>query len=592
VVVAWQATQNHQDNPQFPVTVSVARVASLQRTSNTVALTWSAPYTTPALNPGDGIWITSCPADPSFVGRWRVATVPDTSHLTFTQVGPDTGLVNAGTIVAVNVSLAPDVAVSSAVRTATPATVTATGSVTAGSNVITGITTTGIQAGAVSGWSNISSAAMWADLDLVAFPPDTRVVGVNLDGPNTVRVSQNAKPNTTGSHPLQFGFPWDGQATTSVTLASAYTAGPYSVLFQVGAGISLFNLADHTFSNTSTNRDTFIILSINSEHMTISFAQADSAATLTPGANDKARWAMPTATWAAALRGGGFCNPGNGQVFWAGCYVEVGQSNQFTAANLLDAPVFGSGPNDYTQLPGGVPVTQPTYPTYVYGNDPVYGNWPYLPCVSAVNAVQGWVFNRPANVISQYDVDQGNIIRLGTTWCRSMTTEYQDPTNNNTDVWTDLHSLTKRALQSGAWGSQKDRLALNAPGSGGATAPNSEGTGAVRVNADAGTGSGGLVVGDGTGALSTTILVGYTRPTPIPDSAAPGGSYYLGSDHGGALCRKDATAVTHVVAEVLSGASSSRPAAAALGTAYFDTTLGKPVWYNGTNWVNSSGVTS
>src|SRR5262249_8688240 len=136
--------------------------------------------------------------------------------------------------------------------------------------------------------------------------------------------------------------------------------------------------------------------------------------------------------------------------------------------------------------------------------------------------------------------------------------------------------------------SPKERWALDVNGN---NYSNSEGAGSVRVNASFGTGTGGLVVGDGAGIYSTTIVGGYARPTPIPDSAAPGGAYYLGSDHGGALCRKDGTAVPHVVAEVLSGATPNRPVAPAVGTAYFDTTLGKPVWYNGTNWVSSSGGT-
>jgi hypothetical protein len=37
------------------------------------------------------------------------------------------------------------------------------------------------------------------------------------------------------------------------------------------------------------------------------------------------------------------------------------------------------------------------------------------------------------------------------------------------------------------------------------------------------------------------------------------------------------------------GATGARPAGVAIGTPYFDTTLGVPCWWNGTIWVNSTG---
>lgn len=40
-----------------------------------------------------------------------------------------------------------------------------------------------------------------------------------------------------------------------------------------------------------------------------------------------------------------------------------------------------------------------------------------------------------------------------------------------------------------------------------------------------------------------------------------------------------------------SGSTSSRPTLNLLvGQFYFDTTLGYPVWYNGTNWVDATGT--
>lgn len=37
------------------------------------------------------------------------------------------------------------------------------------------------------------------------------------------------------------------------------------------------------------------------------------------------------------------------------------------------------------------------------------------------------------------------------------------------------------------------------------------------------------------------------------------------------------------------GITAARPAGAGLGASYFDTTLGVPIWWNGTIWVNSAG---
>lgn len=42
----------------------------------------------------------------------------------------------------------------------------------------------------------------------------------------------------------------------------------------------------------------------------------------------------------------------------------------------------------------------------------------------------------------------------------------------------------------------------------------------------------------------------------------------------------------------LSGTTENRPSAnLTIGMAYFDTSLGKPIWYNGSNWVDSTGST-
>lgn len=39
------------------------------------------------------------------------------------------------------------------------------------------------------------------------------------------------------------------------------------------------------------------------------------------------------------------------------------------------------------------------------------------------------------------------------------------------------------------------------------------------------------------------------------------------------------------------GTTAARPGTPVLYQQYFDTTLGYPVWWNGTNWVNATGAT-
>ena len=39
------------------------------------------------------------------------------------------------------------------------------------------------------------------------------------------------------------------------------------------------------------------------------------------------------------------------------------------------------------------------------------------------------------------------------------------------------------------------------------------------------------------------------------------------------------------------GSTADRPTTAELGQCYFDTGLNKPIWFNGTNWVDYTGAT-
>ena len=39
------------------------------------------------------------------------------------------------------------------------------------------------------------------------------------------------------------------------------------------------------------------------------------------------------------------------------------------------------------------------------------------------------------------------------------------------------------------------------------------------------------------------------------------------------------------------GSTADRPTTASIGQCYFDTDLNKPIWFNGTNWVDYTGAT-
>jgi hypothetical protein len=45
-------------------------------------------------------------------------------------------------------------------------------------------------------------------------------------------------------------------------------------------------------------------------------------------------------------------------------------------------------------------------------------------------------------------------------------------------------------------------------------------------------------------------------------------------------------------AAILNGVTGSRPGSPSTGQLYFDTTIGKPIWYDGTNWVDATGTTA
>ena len=87
---------------------------------------------------------------------------------------------------------------------------------------------------------------------------------------------------------------------------------------------------------------------------------------------------------------------------------------------------------------------------------------------------------------------------------------------------------------------------------------------------------------------------------PSPESVGLGGqrtvgglTYQVVSGTGGQLAWDAITTGTHGRRlEVLEarGVSGARPTTPNIGDPYFDTTLGIPLWYNGTNWVDATGA--
>lgn len=64
-------------------------------------------------------------------------------------------------------------------------------------------------------------------------------------------------------------------------------------------------------------------------------------------------------------------------------------------------------------------------------------------------------------------------------------------------------------------------------------------------------------------------------------------TWYLGASVTEIL---DCALDTYTVAGRTNGTTAQRPTTPDTGQMYFDTTLGYPIWYNGTDWVNASGT--
>lgn len=84
-------------------------------------------------------------------------------------------------------------------------------------------------------------------------------------------------------------------------------------------------------------------------------------------------------------------------------------------------------------------------------------------------------------------------------------------------------------------------------------------------------------------------------PTTIydPNNFSPDAAYVL-NQHKSATKRLINKICNLLPGMVVSGPTTNRPVLSANnpGAMYFDTTLGKPVWWNGTAWVDATGTSA
>lgn len=58
----------------------------------------------------------------------------------------------------------------------------------------------------------------------------------------------------------------------------------------------------------------------------------------------------------------------------------------------------------------------------------------------------------------------------------------------------------------------------------------------------------------------------------------------------GAIDADDLRTIVTELATPLNGTTAARPVVTLVGTEYFDTTLGLPIWWDGADWVNATGA--
>jgi hypothetical protein len=114
--------------------------------------------------------------------------------------------------------------------------------------------------------------------------------------------------------------------------------------------------------------------------------------------------------------------------------------------------------------------------------------------------------------------------------------------------------------------------------------------------------SGGNVTGTYMLPLSipSTVTSTYTGPLALPyvtpaqvDTPTLGQVLFQNLSKSGLLSAKDTSGTTRQIQSIQSGTTSARPATTSLdvGTGYWDTTIGKPIWWNGSVWKDATGST-
>jgi hypothetical protein len=310
---------------------------------------------------------------------------------------------------------------------------------------------------------------------------------------------------------------------------------------KVGQGITLLNCPDASFNGTS------ILLSVDGTGSVVTYAQAGANATVNSGADRVARAAIPSDAWTVAnIVGGSFYSSSNAApTVWVNPYAEGGQANAFASPNVIIAPTWSDNPSLNWVAPDGSAATG--LPLVIYGAAPGTGG-------PATNAGVG--------VVSQLDRAAGTVTRIGATAPQLFYDYLQHPVSVagvNATFWTAVRGQDEWTLWRGDPGQPGAALRLRLNVTSGYSYLDSEGSGMVRVNADASTGTGGLLVGDGTGGANTTTIAGGN------------------------------VTATGVIATG-SGPTGSRPTATAAGQQWFDTTLGLPLWWNGTAWRDAAGT--
>ena len=87
------------------------------------------------------------------------------------------------------------------------------------------------------------------------------------------------------------------------------------------------------------------------------------------------------------------------------------------------------------------------------------------------------------------------------------------------------------------------------------------------------------------------IFLGANDPNGV--TVASVGSLFVNTSNSKVFTKKSGAANTGWIEliELRSGSSAARPSGLSAGYPYFDTTLNKPIWYNGTTWVDANGLT-